>query len=317
MESGKNLTFVFFGCSWTAGKHINLHPGQDRFKFDYAEDAIVANEKSYRALISKHFAANAINFSEGGSSNDRQFRLASEYFIGPRPGNSFTLSRHIEQYKKIRDSSWPTVEEFSKDRCLPGHVIDEISTVHFHNDEFEEYREDTSSSKYVLWFLTSTARKEFYNSVKKTYCNEMLHIAKSNLVKEYATNYYNHDREIEYMSQQMVLWNEYFKSKGIKNLWIDTFNHHDYPITIKNKLSFGNKWSDIMSNLCITNGFHPTEVETHLSGWVADEPRSKYLQDLNLLNQATLHPTILGHQKIANMLIPLIEQHFQLNKESE
>lgn len=311
----RNPTFVFFGCSWTYGKFINLQPGQDAYKINESEESIVANEKSYRALISKHFGANEINFSQGASSNDRQFRLASEHFIGPRRGNLFTLKKRIETYDKLRDPSWPTVEEFSKNQCLPDHIIDEISNVHLHNKDFEEYR-DTSSSKYVIWFLTSTARKEFYNAVTKTYENEMLNSPKSNLTKEYAANYYDHDREIEFMSQQMVLWNEYFHSKGIKNLWIDTFNHHDYCVTIKNKIKFGSKWSDVMSNLCIKNGYNPNEAQSHLSGWSADESRSKFLQELGLLNQSTVHPTIQGHQQIAEMLIPLIKEHFNFKGES-
>jgi hypothetical protein len=51
----------------------------------------------------------------------------------------------------------------------------------------------------------------------------------------------------------------------------------------------------------------------HLSVWQADDSRSKFLLEHGLLNPLTLHPTVKGHQQIADMLIPLIEQQFCFN----
>lgn len=303
-------TFVFFGCSWTYGKFINLEAGQNPYKINLKEEAILADEKSYRGLIAKHFNARSVNFSQGGSSNDRQFRLAGEYFIGPKRGNSLILKNRIDTYKKLRGPDWPTVDEFSKSQCLPDWVVDEIFE-HLSNNDFEMYR-NTDSSKYILWFLTSSARKEFYNASKRVYENEMLNSPESDLAKHYISGYYDHDSEMEFMSRQMVLWNEYFASRGIKNLWIDTFNHYNYPVVIKNKINFGTKYSDIMSNLCVKHGHQIEETELHLGAWAADDSRSKYLQDIGLLNSTTTHPTIQGHHHIAEMLIPLVEQHFNL-----
>jgi phospholipase/lecithinase/hemolysin len=67
-----------------------------------------------------------------------------------------------------------------------------------------------------------------------------------------------------------------------------------------------------MSNMCASSGFTPTKVETHLSGWIADDERSAYLMRQKLLTQQTLHPTVDGHKLIADMLIPKIQEHFNL-----
>ena len=304
----KTKQFVFFGCSWTYGKYINISPGQLVNDIDLTEEKELADIKSYRGLISKFFNVDQVNFSEGGSSNDRQFRLASEYFIGPKRKNLFNKEFKYKKYEELRDTSWPSTEVFKKEQHLPDWIIDEIN-LHLQNDDFEEFRKN---EQYILWFITSTARKEFYNATSRQFQNEMFTNAKSAIIKNYIIDHYDHNYELERMAQQMILWNAYFKSQKIKNLWVDTFNHHDYPIIIDNLLTFDSGLNDLMSNMCVNKGFTPSTVETHLSSWDADEDRSKYLMSQELLTQQTLHPTISGHKLIADILIPKIQQHFNL-----
>ena len=273
--------FVFFGCSWTYGKYINLVPEKE---YDLSEHNYVAEEKqlaethSYRALISKYFDADCVNFSRRGSSNDRQFRYASEYFIGPTRVNPFY--RIDTPFDGI---PWPTKKE-------------------------------SNSKIYVLWFITSTARKEWFYTATKEYKNESLVSTDNSFAKEFCADYYDHDYELERMAHQMTLWNHWFQLHGIKNLWIDTFNHHDYNIDIDNCLKFNSPYSDIMSNLCIQQGCNQVPKETHMSLTSSDpdDSRSQYLRDKQLLNDQTLHPNIKGHQAIADMLIPLIQNQFSL-----
>jgi lysophospholipase L1-like esterase len=272
------------------------------------EEKILADTKSYRALISDFFGVPQVNFAQGASSNDRQFRLASEYFIGPKRKHSFAKELKYKKYEVIRDPSWPTTAVFKKEQQLPDWIIGELGA-HVQNDEFEEFRQ---REEYVLWFITSTARKEFYNATQRIFENEMLSNPESAIIKNYIADYYDHTYELERLAQQMELWNAYFRSKNIKNLWIDTFNHHDYPFVIDNLITFESGFNDLMSNMCVSNGFMPSESSIHLSNWMADDLRSKYLMEQGLLTQQTLHPTIAGHQLIANMLVPKIQQHFNL-----
>lgn len=305
-----------FGCSWTWGRFINVP--LDRINHDNLLSTMPFEKEqaelySYRALISQHFDTPHINFSEGASSNDRQFRYATQHFIGPdNKFNNFVKingSRLELLYNRLRDVSWPSFEQACLARTLPVHILDELIQVHQVND-FEYFRPE-KKKKYVIWFITSTARKEFYNATKAEFENIMLATPTTEMSKLYLTDYYDHTKELEKLSQQMQLWNYYFESQGIINVWVDTFNHHDYPISVNNKLDFGTGFSDLMSNMCVLSGFTPKKHSTHSSAWSADDERSEHLVKIGLLNQMTLHPTQQGHKIIAQqLLIPQLEKFF-------
>jgi hypothetical protein len=255
--------FLFFGCSWTYGKNINLigEPGDPYWDYHTKKQAELY---SYRALITKHFAAKQINYSQVASSNDRQFRLASEHFIGPNA------------------------------------LYNEIN-----------------GNQFVLWFITSTARLELYNSEKKSWENTIIgqFDNQPNFYQTYLTTYYEHEKELEKLNQKMILWNNYFSSKGIKNIWVDTFNHHNYPVPIDNLLTFGTDFSDVMSNLCIQTGYTPNfnHDDFHYNKKTKSNTPSRvnHLVSKGLMNEKTYHPTQKGHAMIAEqLLIPRLEKLF-------
>ena len=310
--------FYFFGCSWTWGKYINFPsdfniPNISNTAFEKEQ----ADTYSYRALIANHFNARQTNYAEGGSSNDRQFRFAAEEFIGPNKKRPALKNKSIDQlaeenYNKIKGSDWPLFPKTETDPRLPAEIVTEIKNIESNQSLIEYYytlQQPIEQKTYVLWFITSTFRKEFFNELTKSYDNMMLSNNNCNsFQKLFTVNYYNHEHELEKTAQQMVLWNNYFNSKGITNIWIDTFNHHEYPIDIANRLTFDSGWSDIMTNLCISTGCVPRPKETHLSNQQIDDSRSKHLVDIGLLNPKTLHPTQQGHARIADMLIPKLEK---------
>lgn len=301
------FSFLFFGCSWTYGRFINLSGHPENPPKDYNEQE-QADMHSYRALVANHFSAKHTNFSIGGSSNGRQLRLAAQHFIGPHSYSSRILKKLAMQYNSVRDPSWPTIDELAKKPQLPLHILDELLTVH-KIDDFEFLRPD-GRIPVVLWFITSTARKEFYSSVNGAWENHMLGdgSSQSPVARLYLSDCYDHAKELEQLGQQMQLWNSFFASQGIQNFWIDTFNHHEYPVKVDNQLSFDTEFSDLMSNLCIITGYTPTHDQYHYSEWTVDDNRSKHLVDLGLLNKISLHPTQQGHKMIAEkLLIPRLE----------
>lgn len=305
----QDKVFIFFGCSWTAGKHINLRPGQALSTHNHNEEVTLAHSQSYRSLLSKTFNADQINFSQGGSSNAKQFRLAAQYFLGPKRHQVSKATLMADMYRKVRSDSYPTVDEFVAKGSLPEFVLDEIKTIN-QIEDFETFRED-KRSKYVFWFITSTARIEYYNSITQEFDNEFLTHPSSQLSKLILANYYNHDRELEKLAQQMALWNAYFAQHNIKNIWIDTFNHHLYPMHVENRVDFQTNYSDLMSNMCISSGFDQfKDTNFHASQWVDDDTRSTYLKNQELLNPHTLHPTLEGHKLITDILVPKVVDHF-------
>lgn len=293
---------IFFGCSWTHGVYINHE------RLEHWDDAVneqQANLYSYRSLITSGLQLDQINYSLGGSSNHQQFRFAAEHFLGP---NHQLLRRlKLEQawlrprYDSIRDQSWPSYDDLGRSPMSDA-VLDEIRDQH-HCGDFEFLRPDTRQPV-VVWFITSTARVEFYNASRHEWQNLMLRGTERSLMREiYFADYYDHDRELERLAQQMVLWNAWFRDHGIRNVWIDTFNHHDYPVAVDNRLDFGTGYSDIMSNLCLISGMTPDPKEAHFSLWQVDGARSEHLIKEQLINPITLHPTQKGHKIIAEQLL--------------
>ncbi len=264
--------FIFFGCSWTWGRFINWeqHDIADPRDMPAEAEAEQSSLFSYRSLITKHFDADQLNFSEGGSSNDRQFRKASEYFLG---------------VKNDSDGPLATLDQRQHDEIV------------------------------VLWFITSTARKELYNDHHKRYDNFFLtsgaprrghnfSIAKD-LVKQ---GYYCDSEELKKLSTQMILWNSWFKQNNIKNVWIDTFNHNDWKTPVDNQVKFDSGFTDLMTNMYVNVGNKaPTVIEKHHSLWDTDEERSLVLKSMGYLNSVSLHPTVKGHKLISDLLIPKLE----------
>jgi hypothetical protein len=269
----RDSLIIYFGCSWTWGRFINWEKTgiKDAHDLDPVYEKEQSKLHSYRSLITNYYGADSINFSEGGSSNDRQFRRASEYFF---------------KIEKMSD-----IENFGIDLSNYKKII-------------------------VLWFITSTARSELYNSDTKKYDNffyiqggrEQFAIAED-LVKR---GYWSEEEEIKKINAKQILWNSWFKENKIINFWIDTFNHHDYPVKLNNHINFGTGYSDLMSNMylkAMPNIKPLDKFKMHLSAWRADEERSKCLSYLQYLNRSTLHPTVKGHKLIADLLIPELDKH--------
>ncbi len=77
----KNL-LISFGCSWTYGVGANYISGMTKKDLeDVAWDVSQIEPLSFRKIISNKLDRVHINFSSRGSSNQRQFRLAREFFL--------------------------------------------------------------------------------------------------------------------------------------------------------------------------------------------------------------------------------------------
>ena len=77
----KNL-LISFGCSWTYGMGANYISGMTKKDFENVfENEYQIEPLSFRKIISNKLDRVHINFSDIGSSNQRQFRLAREFFL--------------------------------------------------------------------------------------------------------------------------------------------------------------------------------------------------------------------------------------------
>ena len=300
----KQTLLITFGCSWTFG--VGVGYVENMKKEDYikiAWSAELSNKFSFRGILAEKFDLVNKNFAEGGSSNQKQFRLAKKFF---------------------------TSVEFNELRKKYDNII-------------------------VLWGITSTARNEFYRISTNDYHNFFYSDnTDSNwpFPKLLVKHSYDHNTCVDELSAEILFWNEFFKCKNIKNLWFDTFNHHNYFYINENDYNIfkGTDWPlwenyvvtnfigvsqeivneitefcwtnssdnkiiyreinprDLMSLLAKEYGLVDIDGQMHMSEWKDDTNRTKFLVLNKILNPISYHPTKLGHQKIAEILAPFIEK---------
>jgi hypothetical protein len=159
----------------------------------------------------------------------------------------------------------------------------------------------------VLWALTATDRNELYLVNKKGFSN----FTYSNGTPEgkaIVAYFYDHGNEVMQLETEMAFWNDYFKSKNISNLWVDTFNHHTYPQPVDNLVKANENPRDLLSLLAAHNGCTTIDRTYHSSQWAIESSRVKYLVNKKILNPISIHPTKLGHAQIADILAEHIEK---------
>ena len=249
---------ITLGDSWVKGIGAHYTDGmtRDEYKENRENEELIA-PLAFRTLLAERNNLELKNFAVGGSSNKKQFRLATEFFSSA---------------------------------------------------EFEEYQ-NKYSTIIVLWGITSTARTELYD-VESGKWENLLYGARNNkrLIPEYQSmnrlmleRFYEHEEEVDVLSHQMKHWNEFFKSKGVKNLWFDILNHHEY------KFKFDNLCMSYPRDLLSKVTIHKERDKFHFSTWTIDCSRVKKGLILKTLNPHSNHPTKKGHEKIFNLLDPYIK----------
>lgn len=315
----KTGILITFGCSWTRGFGSGWRPGMtpDQYK-SIATDDLINDKISFRGQLVHRLGFDHLNFSVQTSSNQKQFRLAKEFFASKR-------------WKEIR----------------------------------QNYRKII-----VLWGITSTGRNELFCVQRQSMRDLMYHLTTSKtdwpeMVKPLLKFSFDHDHEVYRLSHEMQFWNVFFDGVGIKNLWFDTFNHHDYDLplvplgmkesydalvgpdwptfknilrndwngisdTIRNEVEqtlltgytiekplevdsnriafYHENYRDLLSKLVLANGIKYIDNNYHESSWKKDSNRVQKLVDLDLLNPISNHPTQLAHDQIADMLQPELEK---------
>jgi len=312
-----------FGCSWTYGVGVGYTPGMS--ENDYIQigwDVNICNKLSWRGLLSDKYNLFNKNFAAGASSNQKQERLATQYF---------------------------TSDVFREDQNTFDKII-------------------------LLWGITSTARNEMFSLQENKLHNFILNDG-SALSKSLLKLSYEHDFEVWDLARKMRFWNLLFASLNIKNLWFDTFNHHEYnkdswfetpsphgyniikpgenvediynqvkgadwpdwqsfckgtgtiDKDLYKEIMDRNTWPfwkyrqepihnllfedrnprDLMSLLCIKNGFDSVDQKYHASSGEIDTNRVEYLVKKDILNPISLHPTKQGHVQISDILAESIE----------
>jgi|694.fasta_scaffold98193_2 hypothetical protein len=164
--------------------------------------------------------------------------------------------------------------------------------------------QETYDKIIVLHAITSTARNVFFDldTMSVLHCKYNM----PNKFSEFMVKHsYDHNHEVQQLEVEMNFWNVFYKSMGVKNIWVDTFNHHLYHQPIDNMIDIPDR--DLMSQLCLRNNMKNVDNNYHYSNWVVDSNRVAFLVDIGLLNPISHHPTEKAHIQIADFIAPMIE----------
>ena len=159
----------------------------------------------------------------------------------------------------------------------------------------------------VLHGITSTARAYFYDNKFKEAQNIVFNNVNPeiviNAVKNYVSNYYDHEHEVQLLTEEIQFINQFYKGNGIKNLWFDTFNTHRYNFELDNFLGHADcETRDLLSQMALQTGIEDMDKKYHTSTWKIDTNRVEFLVNSGHLNPFSQHPTKLGHQLIADII---------------
>ena len=307
---------ITFGCSWTYGVGVGYSQNmtEDQHKA-IAWNNSICDQLSFRGLLSKKYELVNKNFAQGGSSNQRQFRLAKNFFtsddfkklqsefdqiivlwgITSTARNELYFNRH-DRYENFFYSS-DTTEAKLMVKYFYNHEyeVDQLLTeIRFWDDYFKSKNIDN------LWFDT-------FNH------HEYLEI--SNVNDQFKIDYCraagpDWPKFDDYLTGDYVISDQKISDKilEIKNICLQQYQEptfiHD---KITNLIFNEQKPRDLLSLLAIKNGQTQVDNNYHVSDWAIDSNRVEYLINCGVLNPFSHHPTQQGHVQIFEMLAPYIE----------
>jgi hypothetical protein len=311
--SDKNL-LITFGCSWTYGVGVNYSAGMSEAEFkDHAWNQSYCDKLSFRAILASKLGLDNINFSQGGSSNQRQFRLAKEFFVLP------DFAKFKKKYKNIivlwGITSTARNEMFDVDRkemtnfflgCREKSPIAKQFTKYSY-DHVNEVKQLALEMKFWNLYFEQCGTHNFWFDTFN-YHNYTRYYMDTNF-----ESHYNELAGVEWPS-----WEKFLSADMtsvplsiVKEIYrVKTFgnflrNHHPKHKEV-DRLIGKSISRDIASQLALKHGWELKNDNYHHSKWTADSDRIQYLTNIGLLNPWTYHPTKECHQEIAEIFEPYI-----------
>jgi hypothetical protein len=276
------------------------------------KNKLLCDSLSFRGILSSNLKLDHINWSEGGSSNQRQFRLAKKFFISDKFCSLKTRYKKIivlwgitstarnemfdletkEMVNFFLDSSEPSIAKqlvkYSYDH--DNEVFQLSLDMKFWNLFFKQHGIDN------FWFDTFNHHNytQACPSPKvESHYNDLAGVDWPSLVKFIKS-------DMSTVPTHIV--KEIYRVKVFGNF---LRNNHPRHREIK-QLIGGNSNRDIASQLAIKHNWKIKQDNYHRSAWTADSERIEYLTNLGLLNPWSNHPTKECHAEIAQIFEPYI-----------
>jgi hypothetical protein len=316
---------ITFGCSWTYGVGVGYHDNMSLEQYQkIAWDESICNDLSFRGELSKKYNLFNLNFSRGGSSNQKQFRLARLFFSSPqwiKLKNQYTKIivlwgiTSIYRYELYNNFN-NQVQDVFLTQTDPNNPISQPLLKYSFSHEWEVSVVATEMRFWNQYFLSQDINNIWFDTFNHHNYNILTHdlfdSMKSNfslksLYNQTKSNYPDWPTWEKYITNdlaglsaktiQQITDPQWDFAKIVNNLQVDLtklFDNNNLP-------------RDLMSRLCEKyNG--NVDSRYHYSAWDEDTDRVKFLVNKQILNPVSFHPTLQGHDDITNMLSPAIEE---------
>ena len=164
------MKLVTLGCSWTKGTGSGYEHGMSREEYEAInEDKDICTKYAFRTHIAERLGAKNINLSRMGSSNQRQFRLATKYFSEKHDPDMIVLwgitstarhdvySVHKKQYVNLLYGNG-----FAHDKNMEKSGVDTRSYLKNNYDHENEIQQLEYNIKHWNIFFESLGIKNFW-----------------------------------------------------------------------------------------------------------------------------------------------------------
>ena len=209
---GNKSILITFGCSWTFGIGAGYEDGMDpqHYEKNIRYDSELNWNYSWRKIVSEYFNVRNLNFSVGGSSNQRQFKEARNFFA----------SEHWEDILKLYDNII---------------ILWGITT---------------TTRNYMYCKDVNLYRDLYLNPDSLKNKNLIFNDFEDKLSMALTKWSYEPEVEVKNLEQDIIFFNKFLSQyPQVKNLWFDTFNHHPYTEKIENFIDYEKSARDLLSYL--------------------------------------------------------------------
>ena len=300
MKKQKKL-LITLGCSWTYGVGVGYTDGMTESDYrKISHDPKINDQFSFRGLLAAGLGFDNINFSIGGSSNQKQFRLAKEFFFSDKFKN---LKNNYKEVVVLWGITSTARNEFfdSKAKTYKSFFYDPGKT---NND----YKDWPLAKDFLLYsYDHDTSILELAAEIRMF--NVLFEHLKIKCIWFDTFNHHNYlkSTESQYNIYRGITWppfnnGDYINDPNISEEILQDINEKiSTEFHLKNFLFFYNYPRDILSKILSTNVSNTT-LQYHMSTWQCDNNNIKIATEQKLLNPYSFHPTKLGHREIAKIL---------------
>ena len=306
-----NTLLVTFGCSWVYGVGVGYTLGTTLNEYrNIAWDQAVCDKFSFRGQLSKKYNLTNKNFSSGGSSTQRQFRLAKEFFCSDEFKNAQAVFDQIIVLWGITSTSrnelyFTNKKELVNFTYTDNSIESKAIISYFHDHDYEV---NCLSKEILFWndYFVNKKIKNFWVDILNHH-NYFKDPADPEIIQQFRLNY-NSTSGPDWPSFDDYLAGNYSVEQQIQDEINNATKVYLKSSCLHKNIIFEEKNPrDLLSLLAIANGCTNLDNNYHYSRWISDSNRVEYLVKCDILNPYSCHPTQQGHTQIADMLAPYIE----------